>query len=110
MSHVLAPMQPPPALPSHAEEEDPAERTARALRDMAGSLVSKKSARALLKERNMLRDQVKALEEKTNAVWLVQRNRLLQQELAEADKGGHGYQLRVCPFCRPEESNLAFLS
>lgn len=94
MSHVLEPLEAPPPDPAAANAEaaanpvmEAAERTAAALREMAGNLVSKRSAKALLRERNNLRDELRQLQDKTNAVWLVQRNKLLQQELAEADKG-----------------------
>lgn len=92
MSHVPESLvAPPPKAVSADDTQHPvmeaAERTASALREMAGNLVSKRSAKALLKERNNLRDELRQLQEKTNAVWLVQRNKLLQQELAEADKG-----------------------
>ena len=69
------------------EDVQQAESLAATLQRLSGELCEKKAAKALLKERNALQARVRQLEEKTNASAFIQRNKSLQVQLAEADRG-----------------------
>ena len=82
------------AAPADAASErfSQTEGLAATLRRMSGQLVEKKSAKALLKERAWLRDQVRQLEDRSNSHSWIQRNKSLVQQLAEADRGALALQ------------------